>query len=1315
MTEKHMADSRNENAPAKKGSRKKILGVVLIAVLAVFVFISVLGAILVTRPGILTPRLVAFLNSSVIATPDVTVGLSNVSVNAFSGLSIENFSLKYKVDGRWVEFIKAPRVVVKCQLFSLIGKNPRIIGVLVEDPQVVFGRNGNGNIVLPVLGKKKGGDGSLNVATIELKGARVFIEPELRDPMLSNLSAVGSYIQNGDKKGVLVKSGSFVSRGRAVHGVSGILEQERGRLDLGRLSFAIGKSQIAMKGNLANGKFEAQADLKGLELSDVWGAYFRSKCPVEGTVGGEVKASGQGGAATILFSLSGVVRSTEIRKLDGKALYGKGLLRLAHFSLQTGDGTLIGNGNLELSKRHGFSGVVDLLSVGVGTGFRLAGLGGAPTGEISGRVSFKGEFPSGGNPRCAARFALTEGSIQGVRLDSGLANVRYENERAVVESLTIGGEDVSFDCSGSVGRGGELNFPFSGKIEGRALGKFFKRKEQVNGQVAVSGNLAGDLSSPKLEMDGEFKDLRWEKAEAEKGHFSVREASLGREPSFWLKLGLSGCGFQGRDVGDLRLDCAYKEKLFLRELALIHGDTSLAVSGEISIHDGLAKGVLTGGSIIVGKSSWAVTSQTEFSVSKHEFHSDALVAESEDGSITVSFSVNFETKEMLGDVAITNLNLARLVPEKLGASAGVLNSRLSIAGTYDFPQVNCQIRLDSAEIGKQRFEQIAADIAYSSKAIQFKNCEFYGGRNKAVLSGSVFVPVSFGDFFSSVGWNNILKGDTRFDLSLSLDAFDLEELGKVSEKLKGAQGRGAFSLSIRGTPGKPQFSLNTELNDVMVAGVMFGKVSAKAGYEDGLLSIGELTITSGGSVSNLNGELPIEISLTEMKTKFRDRPMELVLKMPQSDFRMASLFLRGITSTSGRMSGNVELKGTPYSPEIFGALALESGTMRLRNRDELLRDIEVRVVFERKLVRITSFVAKEGRRGICEGSGVITLGHGWAADYDFKIKMTNFTITDNENYASRIDADLKIVPGKWPDGTKSPLVTGTATLRQTIVRKEFSGIGEDKGPDEESSKGWLYDVTFNVPGNFWIKNSDADLELSGALKARNGTRGLVLLGSMKIVRGEYLLIDSEFKITSGTLEFTDVEKIDPVMDITAVSKVAGEDIALHVTGKASKPVPEFSSAKGRSQSEIIELLAVRKYWLGEGANSTPAENVDTLKTVDETNRFFLAYPVGNYLLKKLERQITGKVEWVDVLEFSSSGARGFPSAGGMQVGVGKYLTPELYMKYSQGLAVLSQQDVLLEYRVSNLVFLNGRVAKKRVLKGSEEYEYNLDLRFKVEY
>ena len=120
-------------------------------------------------------------------------------------------------------------------------------------------------------------------------------------------------------------------------------------------------------------------------------------------------------------------------------------------------------------------------------------------------------------------------------------------------------------------------------------------------------------------------------------------------------------------------------------------------------------------------------------------------------------------------------------------------------------------------------------------------------------------------------------------------------------------------------------------------------------------------------------------------------------------------------------------------------------------------------------------------------------------------------------------------------------------------------------------------------------------------------------------------------------------------------------------------------------------------------------------------------PVRNYLFRNAERWLAD-VGFIDTIDLKSGTASGTNQAGttiGL-LGVGKYVTPELYVKYSRDFSGTAEQTQSLsaEYRVTRHLLLRGEqfrtgssstAASSSSAVGSNKQGYNLDLKVRLEY
>ena len=67
------------------------------------------------------------------------------------------------------------------------------------------------------------------------------------------------------------------------------------------------------------------------------------------------------------------------------------------------------------------------------------------------------------------------------------------------------------------------------------------------------------------------------------------------------------------------------------------------------------------------------------------------------------------------------------------------------------------------------------------------------------------------------------------------------------------------------------------------------------------------------------------------------------------------------------------------------------------------------------------------------------------------------------------------------------------------------------------------------------------------------------------------------------------------------------------------------------------------------------------------------------------------------------------------VGVGKFVTRDLFLKYSSDFSGQSEQQITAEYRMTRHLLLRGQQILGRQSSNQSEQEFNLDLKIRVEY
>jgi hypothetical protein len=283
--------------------------------------------------------------------------------------------------------------------------------------------------------------------------------------------------------------------------------------------------------------------------------------------------------------------------------------------------------------------------------------------------------------------------------------------------------------------------------------------------------------------------------------------------------------------------------------------------------------------------------------------------------------------------------------------------------------------------------------------------------------------------------------------------------------------------------------------------------------------------------------------------------------------------------------------------------------------------------------------------------------------------------------------------------------------------------------DADQPVPFLYQIVVDVPRNLWYRNLDTEVELqNGQLTLQNEGYRDIILGSLE-VKGKYYIYSNEFRVLNGTISFTSLDKIDPDISIEAQTTVRGQSkntangsdewaIYQTLSGHSSQLKVHLHDDTGDSESYLWKILTIGQFLPANEASGTLGP---TGAAPDAT------LPVRNYLFRNAERWLAD-VGFIDTIDLKSGAATGGPQGNSTigLLGVGKYVTPELYVKYSRDFSGTAEQAQSLsaEYRVTRHLLLRGEqfrtgpggaTSTTGPVVGSNKPGYNLDLKVRLEY
>jgi hypothetical protein len=400
----------------------------------------------------------------------------------------------------------------------------------------------------------------------------------------------------------------------------------------------------------------------------------------------------------------------------------------------------------------------------------------------------------------------------------------------------------------------------------------------------------------------------------------------------------------------------------------------------------------------------------------------------------------------------------------------------------------------------------------------------------------------------------------------------------------------------------------------------------------------------------------------------------------QADLRALSLVtprLRGM----GAARLEVDVSGTRAAPHVLGTLDLEGAGVRVRGFPHGVEGLRGRLRFTEGAAEL------EGVSGSLAGGQLAIEGQaayagGRLTSYDLRPTGRGLALRYPEGLRSLLDADLRL----FGDATKQ-WITGTIDVRQALYTKRYDVASEILGarrvlplPEADSrEEGPQLDLRVRAPGTVRIDNNLATLAARADLAIQGTTRAPIVTGRAEIERGRLFFQGRTYVIQRGALDFVNPQRLDPLFDIEAETRIRSYRVTLRVSGTLERVTPTLTSDPPLSSLQILALLAGQDE--SEVANLTQAEaraNQGNLAAAGAATLAAgrLSESVG------LEREAE-RLFGLNRFSIDPSLLRGAGTTPTARVTVGKRLTPDLNVLYSQDLRGTDERILAVEYALTD--------------------------------
>lgn len=795
----------------------------------------------------------------------------------------------------------------------------------------------------------------------------------------------------------------------------------------------------------------------------------------------------------------------------------------------------------------------------------------------------------------------------------------------------------------------------------------------LGGTGEATGHLAGEWGDPDATVQFSAEDSKW----AGVRFGSVRGTADVREGAFFFRplrayegeasLSLEGTvrfrDLPGRPTLDLEV--AAHEYPLARLLQYLEFDYPVegAVSGSFPIAGSTA--ALSGGgpitlqrAVIWGQKVPVVTGRVLFSPGRFELVD--VRAELSGGMVGGSGAIQIKEKTFEARFAGDAIPLEAItaLSDVSKDISGRLSFQVSGSGEIDRPNLTATATLANTTLFGHRIPE-ENDPRLDLRMV------------RGELTGSVTVA----DRWSVNAQGNLYEPGSR--VAVNLDARDLAAL-LLFTPLELEPGRGG-SLAVRGELRLPAtekeflsgvFTVTEARLDfpdrpgvLKTAGDVRVVLSEQKLVFDEFHAVGEGTdLTVRGSVDltaaralSITAAGPIDASLVQ-------------LAVPDLDLQ-------------GRLTVRIAAGGTLSAPDLSGTVRIENGRYRLTGLTQIVDDIDGVISLHGSRAEIDGIRARVGG-GDLFAAGSVNLKGVTVSDFRLTIQARHVAVRYPEDMRLVVDADL-VATGAPGSGQvlrgEITLLRGTysrdfdVTLASLLERSRPSGSVAAREPWKEET---ALEIRIVSAAALEVRNNLARLTAEVDLVAHGTIAQPIVVGQVLFDEGGRITFrDVQYEIESGTITFANTARLAPIVDLRLRAEVKGYDLVVSLVGTWPRIQSTFTSDPPLSDEAVIGLLLT-------GAEPNRRATTDTTQSLVSAASGIVAGALAGGVTRPTQRLFRLDRFQIDPV-FTGSQLTDIRST------VGKQITPDLLVTYSQSLNSDRESVVQLEWRITNSITLQA--------------------------
>jgi len=617
---------------------------------------------------------------------------------------------------------------------------------------------------------------------------------------------------------------------------------------------------------------------------------------------------------------------------------------------------------------------------------------------------------------------------------------------------------------------------------------------------------------------------------------------------------------------------------------------------------------------------------------------------------SVNAQLNYEPRRQAyqGSLNAAGIKLGQLETFKAKnlQLSGLLNATASGSGTLDDPGLQVKLEIPRLQIRNQEISNLAftSDIANHVARLNLASDVL---NTHAEGRGAIR-----------------LRGDYPADFSFDTKAIPLQPLFAmyVPEQAGNLSGQTELHATLHGPlKNKSQLVAHLEIPQLSVnyknSIHLEAAEAIRADYNAGTLDVKRSVIRGTGTELTFQANVPAA----------KDAPASMLLQ-GTVDLQLAQLFSPDISS-SGQLRFDINSFGRRSDPNIQGQVRIVNASFAEVGMPLGLRDGNGVLTLTRNRLEVTQFSGQAGGGTVSASGG---LQYRPDLRFDLGLKAEGVRVLYQQSVRTTLNSNLALT-----GGYDSALLRGEVNVEDLSFTPSFDlmevagslGGGEATPPPAgEFADSLRLNIAVQTPSG--ISPSSRTVSISGTanLTLRGTAAQPVLLGRINLNDGELIFRGNRYLVQSGTIEFRNLSRTEPIVDISANTNISQYQIQMRFWGPADQLHTNYASDPALPPSDIINLIAFGKTSEAASTNPTPPGSLGA--------ESLIASQVSGQVTNRIEKLAGISQLSIDPVLGSSQ------QSPGARIAIQQRVTSKIYVTYSTDLTATQQQAIKLEYQMN---------------------------------